>query len=56
MDSSATATASTASEVSRIRGLIRRRDFAEALSAGEALLAEAPGNRDAWLFVAIAQR
>jgi tetratricopeptide (TPR) repeat protein len=56
MDSSATATASPASEVSRIRGLIRRRDFAEALSAGEALLAEAPGNRDAWLFVAIAQR
>jgi len=42
--------------VSRIRGLIRARDFAEALSAGEALLAETPDQRDALLFVAIAQR
>src|SRR5258708_37856037 len=56
MDSSATATPSPASEVSRIRGLISRRDFAEALSAGEGLLAEAPAHRDALLFVAIAQR
>jgi tetratricopeptide (TPR) repeat protein len=56
MDSTATATPSPATEVSRIRGLIRRRDFTEALSAGEALLAEAPAHRDALLFVAIAQR
>jgi tetratricopeptide (TPR) repeat protein len=56
MDSSATATHCPASEVSRIRGLLRGRNFAEALSAGEALLAGTPGHRDALLFVAISQR
>jgi tetratricopeptide (TPR) repeat protein len=56
MDSSPTATPSPATEVSRIRGLIRRRDFTGALSAGKALLAEAPAHRDALLFAAIAQR
>ncbi|HKC16495.1 MAG TPA: sulfotransferase [Steroidobacteraceae bacterium] len=56
MDTSQTVAAPNASEVPRIRGLIRRREFTEALSAGEALLADAPDERDALLFVAIAQR
>ena len=56
MDTSATATAPLTAELARIRGLIRRREFAEALSAGQEVLVEAPGERDALLFVAIAQR
>ena len=56
MDISATATAPLTAELVRIRGLIRQREFAEALSAGQEVLAEAPGERDALLFVAIAQR
>jgi tetratricopeptide (TPR) repeat protein len=51
-----TAAPAPASEVPRIRGLLRRREFAEALAAAEALLRETPGHRDALLFVAIAQR
>ena len=51
-----TAASVLASEGSRIRGLLKKRQFAEALAAGEALLADAPENRDALLFVAIAQR
>ena len=56
MDTSETVAAPRAAEVPRIRGLIRRREFTEALSAGEALLADVPDERDALLFVAIAQR
>ena len=56
MDTTETVAASGASEIPRLRGLIRGREFAEALSAGEALLAETPDQRDALLFVAIAQR
>jgi tetratricopeptide (TPR) repeat protein len=56
---SSDATAGTralAAEVPRIRGLLRQRKFAEALAAGEALLAHEPHHRDALLFVALAQR
>jgi tetratricopeptide (TPR) repeat protein len=56
MNTSQTVATPHASEVPRIRGLIRRREFSEALSAGEALLADTPDERDALLFVAIAQR
>ena len=56
MDTSATATTPLTAELARIRGLIRCREFAEALSAGQEVLVEAPGERDALLFVAIAQR
>jgi tetratricopeptide (TPR) repeat protein len=56
MDSSNTAAAAIASEVPRIRALLRQQKFAEALAAAEALLAEAPDHRDALLFAAIAQR
>jgi tetratricopeptide (TPR) repeat protein len=58
MDSSdATSPASVSRpEAARIRALIRQRNFAAALAAGEALLAESPHHRDALLFVAIAQR
>ena len=51
-----TAAAALASEVPRIRGLLRRREFTQALAAGETLLARTPDHRDALLFVAIAQR
>jgi tetratricopeptide (TPR) repeat protein len=51
-----TAASAIASDVPRIRALLRERKFAEALAAGEALLAESPGHRDLLLFVAIAQR
>src|ERR1700680_4579839 len=49
-----TAAAALASEVPRIRGLLRRREFTEALTAGEALLAAQPEHRDGLLFVALA--
>jgi tetratricopeptide (TPR) repeat protein len=51
-----TAAAALASEVPRIRGLLRRREFTQALAAGETLLGRTPDHRDALLFVAIAQR
>ncbi|MFI4868376.1 MAG: sulfotransferase [Steroidobacterales bacterium] len=51
-----TAPPALASEVPRIRGLLRRREFAEALAAAEALLEETPEHRDALLFAAIARR
>jgi tetratricopeptide (TPR) repeat protein len=52
-----TAPAATAAELVRIRSLLRQRNFAAALEAARALLAHAaPGQRDALLFVAIAQR
>ncbi len=56
MDLAETVASPSTSEVPLIRGLIRRREFTEALLAGEALLAAAPGERDALLFVAMAQR
>jgi len=46
----------TVAEIARIRGLLRERRFAEALTAGEAVLARSPAHREALLFVAIAQR
>ena len=51
-----TAAPTLASEVPRIRGLLRRREFTQALAAAEALLGQTPDHRDALLFVAIAQR
>jgi tetratricopeptide (TPR) repeat protein len=56
MDLTEVAASPPASEVPRIRGLLRQRNFGEALSAAEALLADTPDHRDALLFVAIAQR
>jgi len=56
MDSSETAGPAITSEVARIRALLRQQQFAEALAAAEVLLMAAPGQRDALLFVAIAQR
>src|SRR5260221_7050417 len=56
MDAIETVATPHAAEVPHIRGLIRRREFTAALSAGEALLAARPDERDALLFVAIAQR
>jgi tetratricopeptide (TPR) repeat protein len=44
------------SEAARIRALLREKKFSETLSAGEALLACVPDDRDVLLFVAIAQR
>jgi tetratricopeptide (TPR) repeat protein len=51
-----TAPAATAAELAQVRTLLRQRKFAAALEAGESLLARAPEQRDALLFVAIAQR
>ena len=51
-----TAAPATAAEIPRIRSLLKQRKFAEALAAGQALLAGTPGQRDALLCVAIAQR
>ncbi|MGC1727888.1 MAG: sulfotransferase, partial [Steroidobacteraceae bacterium] len=59
MDSSRpeeTTAAATTAEVLRIRGLLTQHRFSEALAAGEALLAATPDQRDALLFVAMAQR
>jgi tetratricopeptide (TPR) repeat protein len=50
------AAAAQASEVTRIRALLRQQKFSEVLAAGQALLLEAPEHRDVLLFVAIAQR
>ena len=46
----------TVSAAAAVRGLLGRRRFAEALTAGEALLADHPDQRDALLMVAVAQR
>jgi tetratricopeptide (TPR) repeat protein len=51
-----TGTPAIASEVARIRSLLRQQKFSETLVAGEALLAEAAGHRDVLLSVAIALR
>ena len=50
------AAAAIASEISRIRALLRQQKFSEALAAGEALLTEFPAHRDVLLCRAIAQR
>jgi tetratricopeptide (TPR) repeat protein len=51
-----TAPFSVASEVTRIRALLREQKFAEAMSVCETLLSEVPNHRDALLFMAICQR
>jgi len=50
------ARAATTAELARIRAQLRQRNFAGALGAAEQLLAGAPTERDALLFLAIAQR
>jgi tetratricopeptide (TPR) repeat protein len=44
------------SEVERIRGLVERREYLEALAACEILLADAPENRDVLYLAAVNQR
>jgi tetratricopeptide (TPR) repeat protein len=51
-----TAPAAPAPEVTRLRVLLRERKFTAVLEAAEALLAASPGERDALLCVAVAQR
>src|SRR6202045_2020544 len=51
-----TAPAATAAEIPQIRVLLRQKKFAAALAAGQSLLARVPEQREALLFVAIAQR
>jgi tetratricopeptide (TPR) repeat protein len=48
--------ASVAPDASRLRALLKERRFSDLLLLGQALLAEKPDERDALLFVAIAQR
>jgi tetratricopeptide (TPR) repeat protein len=43
-------------EVLRIRGLLEKSQFAQALTAAEALLAKVPENRDVWYMLAVSQR
>jgi tetratricopeptide (TPR) repeat protein len=43
-------------DIARLRQLLRQKQYAEVLAQGEALLANAPTQRDAMLFVAVAQR
>src|SRR3984957_6928516 len=43
-------------EVRRIRGLLEKNQFAQALAAAEALLATVPENRDVWYMLAVSQR
>jgi tetratricopeptide (TPR) repeat protein len=50
------ATVPIASEVARMRALLRQHKYSETLAAGRALLDESADQRDALLFVAIAQR
>ncbi len=52
----ATAPNAEIAEMAQLHALMRARNFAGALTAGEALLAASPANRDARLLVAIAQR
>jgi tetratricopeptide (TPR) repeat protein len=51
-----TSTAAAAAERAQLHELLRQRRFADALAAAQALLAESPGQRDALLSAAIAQR
>jgi tetratricopeptide (TPR) repeat protein len=43
-------------EVLRIRGLLEKRQFPQALAAADALLTEVPENRDVWYMLAVSQR
>src|SRR5579864_5244940 len=52
----ATAANAEIAEMAQLHALMRARNFAGALTVGEALLAASPANRDARLLVAIAQR
>jgi tetratricopeptide (TPR) repeat protein len=56
MDSIMPAASAIAAEVPRIRALLGRQKFAEALAAAEALLPAARDHRDLLLFAAVAQR
>ena len=56
MDLTGVDSASVASDASRLRALFKERRFSDLLQLGQALLAEKPDERDAHLFVAIAQR
>jgi tetratricopeptide (TPR) repeat protein len=49
-------TAPTATDLARVRTLLKERSFPAALDACEELLAKEPGHREALLFAAIAQR
>src|ERR1700737_3393284 len=48
--------ASASADVARLRELLREHRFSEVLTGANAVLATAPGQRDALLFTAIAQR
>lgn len=50
------AAAAATAEVAQIYALMKARNYSGALTAGESLLASAPGHRDARLLVAVAQR
>jgi tetratricopeptide (TPR) repeat protein len=54
--STALAAAAVEAEVERIQGLIQAQRFAEALAAGQRLLALVPQNRDVLYLVAVSQR
>jgi tetratricopeptide (TPR) repeat protein len=58
MDVTATTTTVAAStpDVARIRALLREHKFADVLAAAEGLAPDSPGNRDALLCAAVAQR
>ena len=56
MESVSTTHATAVTAGVRLRELLRQHHFTEALSAAQALLAESPGQRDALLATAIAQR
>ncbi len=47
---------SVETEVLGIRGLLEKSQFAQALTAAEALLTKVPENRDVWYMLAVAQR
>ena len=49
-------TTAVTSTLARVRTLLREQKYGEALAAGEALLTESPGQRDALFYVAVAQR
>jgi tetratricopeptide (TPR) repeat protein len=49
-------TTQASAEVAQLRELLRQHRFSEVLTAGKAVLAADPGQRDALLFTAIAQR
>jgi tetratricopeptide (TPR) repeat protein len=56
MDDHTTLPGTPNAQLAQIRVLLRQREFAAALAASTALLASEPGQRDALLFSAIAQR